>query len=188
MGAARVLVAFASQNGSTAGIAEAVATELRRAGFAADCRPAASITDLGPYGAIILGSGVFLARRPSDGGGFIARHADELARRAVWLYSAGPIGGADSATGDAPADPSITPVARVAQAIGARGSAAFGTARLQVAAHDGGVPRGDYRDLERVQAWARSIAAELPRAGIGHEADPERRPRSPKPSPAVVTG
>ena len=182
MGAARVLVAFASQNGSTAGIAEAIVTELRCAGFSADCRPAASITDLSPYGA------VFLARRPSDGGGFIARHADELARRAVWLYSAGPIGGADSATGDAPADPPITPVARVARAIGARGSAAFGTAHLQVAAHDGGVPRGDFRDLERVQAWALSIAAELPRAGIAPQPGSPPPRRSPRTRHAVVTG
>jgi menaquinone-dependent protoporphyrinogen oxidase len=159
-----VLVAFACQSGSTAGIAETIATELRKAGLAADCRPVAAVTDLAPYGAIVLGSGVFLVRRQSDGGGFIARHADELQRKTVWLFSAGPIGGPDpAAAGDPLCDEAS--VVRVAHSIGARGAATFGTARLRVAAYDGGLPLGDSRDLERVQAWARSIAAELCRTG-----------------------
>lgn len=162
--AVHVLVAFACQNGSTAGIAETIATELRAAGLEADCRPVAAVTDLEPYQAVVLGSGVFLVRRQSDGGGFIARHADELARRDVWLFSAGPIGSADGGHGDEPpADE--PPVVRVAQAIGARGAAQFGTTTLRVAAHDGGLPLGDWRALERVRAWARSIAAELDSRG-----------------------
>ena len=187
MGPARVLVAFASQNGSTAGIAEAIVTELRRAGFAADCRPAASITDLAPYGAVILGSGVFLARRPTDGGGFVARHADALARRAVWLYSSGPIGAPDAVPEGEPVE-FETPVARVGRAIGARGSAAFGTARLQVAANDGGVPIGDWDDLERVREWAASIAAELPAAGIARAPGQPKFGDSGRGHHAAVTG
>lgn len=158
--AVHVLVAFACQNGSTAGIAETIATELRAAGLEADCRPVAAVADLESYDAVVLGSGVFLVRRQSDGGGFIARHADELARRPVWLFSAGPIGGTDpSRNGDPMGDE--PPVVRVAQAIGARGAAAFGTTRLHVAPHDGGLPLGDWRALERVRAWARAIAADL---------------------------
>ena len=183
MGAIRVLVAFACQNGSTAGIAEAIVTELRRAGFAADCRPAASITDLSPYGAVILGSGVFLARRPSDGGGFTATPTPSWRDGPSGSTRQGPSAAADAAgTGDVPvvdapgidlpgADVPVTPVARVARAIGARGSAAFGTARLQVAANDGGVPQGDWQDLERVRTWALAIVAELPRAGVARVAD-----------------
>jgi menaquinone-dependent protoporphyrinogen oxidase len=169
MSADRVLVAFASQNGSTAGVAETIANELRAGGFAVDCRPVAAVTDVEPYSAVVLGSGVFLARRRSDGGGFIARHLDALGRRAVWLFSAGPIAGSDTAT---PGDPLCdeSPVVRVAYAIGARGAATFGTARLRVAAHDGGRPRGDWSDLERVRIWARSISAELLREGAHVEA------------------
>lgn len=187
MGTTRVLVAFASQNGSTAGIAEAIVTELRRAGFNADCRPAASITDLGAYGAVVLGSGVFLARRSADGGGFITRHAEALARRAVWLFSAGPIGAADP-TPDGVPEPALTPVAMVARAIGARGSASFGTTRLQVAAYDGGVPRGEWDDLDRVRRWAASIAAELPAAGIARAAESPSSQRTGRSHHASVTG
>lgn len=167
-----VLVAFACQSGSTAGIAETIATELRKSGLAADCRPIAAVTDLEPYGAIVLGSGVFLVRRQSDGAGFITRHADELGRRIVWLFSAGPIGGPDTTeAGDPLCDEAA--VVRVAHAIGARGAATFGTARLRVAAWDGGRPLGDPHDLERVQVWARSIAAELGRSGAA-DANPAR--------------
>jgi menaquinone-dependent protoporphyrinogen oxidase len=152
-GAVHVLVTFACQNGSTAGIAETIATTLREAGLQAECRPTAAVRDLAPYSAVILGSGVFLARRRTDGGGFLARHLDELGGRPLWLFSAGPIGGA-------PGDDDST-VVQVARAVGARGAAAFGTARLQVAADDGGLGRGDWRDVERVRAWAMEIARAL---------------------------
>jgi menaquinone-dependent protoporphyrinogen oxidase len=158
--AVHVLVAFACQNGSTAGIAETIATELRASGVEAECRPAAAVTDLDPYDAVVLGSGVFLVKRASDGGGFIARHADALARRPVWLFSSGPLGSQENGVGTDPlgGEPSVV---RVAHAIGARGAARFGTATLRVAAHDGGLALGDWRDLERVRAWARTIAGEL---------------------------
>jgi menaquinone-dependent protoporphyrinogen oxidase len=173
--AVHVLVAFACQNGSTAGIAETIATELRTSGLEADCRPAAAVTDLDPYDAVVLGSGVFLARRASDGGGFIARHAGALARRPVWLFSSGPIGSVDNGARDDPLG-GEPPVVRVAHAIGARGAARFGTATLRVAAHDGGLPLGDWRDLERVRAWARTIGAELVRAEPAGHVPPGERP------------
>lgn len=160
MSADRVLVAFASQNGSTAGIAETVAAELRAGGFTADCLPAAAVTDLEPYNAVVLGSGVFLARRGSDGGGFIARHGDGLARLAVWLFSAGPIGGPDTTPPDDPRG-DAAPVVRVARAIGARGAATFGTSRLLAPAHDGVRSTERWGDHARVIAWAQTIAAEL---------------------------
>lgn len=165
MSADRVLVAFSNQNGSTAGIAEIVATELRAGGFTVDCLPAADVTDVEPYGAVVLGSGVFLARRGIDGGGFITRHTDGLARRPVWLFSAGPIGGPDTAPTDDPLGDEA-PVVRVARTIGAKGAATFGTARLRAAVNDGGRSADAWRDLGRVRTWAQTIAADLGRATV----------------------
>jgi menaquinone-dependent protoporphyrinogen oxidase len=157
MSAPNVLVAFASQTGSTAGIARAIASELRRAGLAVDCRPAGEVADLSDYTAVILGSGVFLPRRASDGGGFITRHAAELATRRVWLFSAGPIGGmrANGANGMV----GECNVLDVARSIGARGAAAFGALGLtpEVDPLDRLAPM----DLDRVRSWARLIAADL---------------------------
>jgi menaquinone-dependent protoporphyrinogen oxidase len=95
----------------------------------------AAVTGLEPYGAVVLGSGVFLAGRRCDGGGFIARHAEALAQRPVWLFSAGPIGGPSAVTGE-PKGPEA-PVVRVARAIGARG-AAIRAVRLRTPTTGGG--------------------------------------------------
>jgi menaquinone-dependent protoporphyrinogen oxidase len=155
MSARDVLVAYASQTGSTAGIAGVITAELRRAGLSVDSRPASAVNDLGSYGAVILGSGVFLARRGSDGGGFLVRHAAALGTRRVWLFAVGPIGRPHD--GDAGRD--ADGVIDVARRIGAEGAAAFGSLGPATGADplDGLEPV----DLRRVRAWARAIAADL---------------------------
>jgi hypothetical protein len=184
-----VLVAFASEHGSTAGIAEVIATSLREAGLEVECRTSATVASLDPYSAVILGSGVYLARRLSDGQGFLPRHAGELAERPIWLFAAGPIGGgraegeegaagpgrADGAgstvSDEEPADPeALDPdcaLARVARAFGARGFASFGLCRGAGRLSSPGMRGG--ADLRRVRGWATAIATELrgtPRAAF----------------------
>jgi menaquinone-dependent protoporphyrinogen oxidase len=168
-----VLVAYANRSGSTAEIAVAIADELRRAGLDVDCRPAGEVVDLERYAGVVLGSGMFLTRRASDGGGFIARHATALASRKVWLFSAGPIGGmrASGANGIV----GECNVLDVARSIGARGAAAFGALGLTPEVDP--LDRVPAPDPERVRAWARLIAGDLGRGTT--------RPRSgPAPLPA----
>jgi menaquinone-dependent protoporphyrinogen oxidase len=149
----RVLVAFSSRSGSTAGTAEEIAAVLRTAGLSVDCRSKEEVADVTPYQAVILGSGMFVASRSSDGGGFLAHHGLALRDRDLWLYSAGPIGGHATANGDASA------VVAVGRAVGARGVAAFGVAC------DG--PGCDPvtalmpADRREVRSWAARIAADL---------------------------
>ena len=191
MSADRVLIAFSSQQGSTAGVAETIAMELRDAGFTVDCLPVAVVTDLEPYGAVVLGSGVFLAGRRCDGGGFISRHADRLGGLPVWLFSAGPIGGTGAEAGHP--SPEEAPVVRVARAIGARGAATFGAARLCGTDDDRRPTAADWGEAARVRGWAWSIAVELARSGIGGgspAARPMRTrvlPRWPVDRPVAVT-
>jgi menaquinone-dependent protoporphyrinogen oxidase len=154
MRATTVLVAFASQSGSTAQIAEAIAGELRAAGLVVECRPASEVHSLRPYGALVLGSGVFLRRRSSDGGGFLAHHAASVRERPVWLFCSGPIGRGRGSEGPSAGE---CPVMDVAHAVGARGAAAFGSLSMDrgAAAFDRPV------DMDGVRAWARGIAAAL---------------------------
>jgi menaquinone-dependent protoporphyrinogen oxidase len=159
MGDQRVLVAFANQAGSTAAIGEEIAVVLRRAGLQVECRLAGDVTDVSAYRAVVLGSGVFVPRRHSDGGGFLTRHSAELAARPVWLFCAGPIGrGRCSVDATGAADDGCN-VSTVAKDVGARGSAAFGP----VGPEDGTDPleRLGTIDHARVRAWAAEIAAEL---------------------------
>lgn len=156
MSAPIVLVVFATQSGSTAGIAEAIACELRDAGFTVDCRPASEVDDLAPYSALVLGSGVYVRSRSSDGGGFLARHAAWVAARPVWLFCSGPIGRGQAYDAGVPRECTVMDVAR---AIGARGAAAFGSPGVPA---DNGVGAiGTPIDLPRVRSWAHEIAAEL---------------------------
>lgn len=174
MGADRVLIAYASRQGSTAWVGEAICRELRAAGLTVDCHPAAAVTDLGPYGAVVLGSGVFLARRGSDGGGFITRHREALSERPVWLFSAGPIGGTGSGAGD-DAGCEEAPVVCVARDIGARGAATFGAAPIMDGPDDRRPSGQDWRELARVREWSRMIADELARPGRAVPAKASRR-------------
>jgi menaquinone-dependent protoporphyrinogen oxidase len=167
MGDQRVLVAFANRAGSTAGIAGSIASVLRQAGLPVDCRLASEIEDLAGYDAVILGSGLYVPHRASDGGGFLARHRAALATRSVWLFCAGPIGRSRGAAGTAAAGSDEPSVAAVGRAVGARGTAIFGPVGLPEDADP--MERLAPVNQQRVRAWAAEIAAELrapvPRAG-----------------------
>jgi menaquinone-dependent protoporphyrinogen oxidase len=165
----RVLVAFSSRSGSTAGTAEVIAGVLRAAGLVVDCMPAGDVEGLAPYRAIVLGSGVFVPSRASDGGGFLARYAVELATRPVWLFCVGPIGG-HVGPGDGPdAVPECSAVT-VGRAIGARDVGVFGT--LGLPAGDDPVAKLVPADEREVRAWASRIAEAL-----GPAVPPRRRHR-----------
>jgi menaquinone-dependent protoporphyrinogen oxidase len=156
----RVLVAFSSPSGSTACAAALIASVLRFAGLAVDCRPAGDVADLAGYGALVLGSGVFVPRRASDGGGFLARQRASIRLIPVWLFCVGPIGGgrsrADVAAGTTSSE---CPAAIVARAIVARGVATFGTLGMP----DGEDPVASLHpaDAREIRAWAATIAEAL---------------------------
>ncbi len=156
MTADSVLIAYASQSGSTAGIAATIAAELHAAGLSVDCRAASEVKDLTQYSAIILGSGVFLARRMSDGGGFLARHAESLAGRPVWLFTAGPIAQVQTGADGAPEDIGVM---RVARGIGARGAATFGA--IDPVRESDELDHLEPASRARVRRWARMIVADL---------------------------
>lgn len=91
------------------------------------------------------------------------RHADVLARIPVWLFSSGPLD--DSA--DEREIPPVSQAAEAARRLRARGHVTFG-GRLtddangfvaKTTVRNGG--GGDFRNAERIAAWARAIAAEL---------------------------
>lgn len=54
----RILVTYASQGGSTAGIAEAIAKSLAEGGAQVDVRPVKAVEDLTPYHSVVIGSAV----------------------------------------------------------------------------------------------------------------------------------
>ncbi|GAA4475541.1 flavodoxin domain-containing protein [Phytohabitans houttuyneae] len=164
-----VLVAYATTGGSTAEIAGWIAEELRGAALAVDVRPAAEVDDIDGYAAVVLGGAMYAAGWHRDARQFAHRFAGRPALPPVWLFSSGPL---DSSADEAEVPP--TPQALEAiRALHARGHVTFG-GRLSTETRGwlGFIARrmdseghaGDFRNPDRVRAWARDIAAEI-RAG-----------------------
>lgn len=183
----RVLVAHASVHGGTTDIARTIADELGAAGHTVDVREVRAIDGLAEWDAVVVGGGLYASLWPRRARRFVARHADELSHMPVWLFSSGPLD--DSASrGELPPTPSV---ARLARGIAARGHHTFG-GRL-AADTRGFIARsmarrglvGDFRDMQQVRAWARTIAAELHGRAVAATRAPIRKTR---PARLVLVG
>lgn len=161
-----ILVAYASRHHGTEEMAAEIADTLRTAGFEVDLRAAADVLTVEPYGAVVVGSAVYMFQWEIPALELIRRDRVALAQRKVWLFSSGPVG-----EGKSTRHPETVPhpdgVDRLADEIGAQGRAMFGG---RVDPHQGGFAmaimakaglEGDWRDLPRVRSWAQEIAAAL---------------------------
>jgi menaquinone-dependent protoporphyrinogen oxidase len=92
----RVLVAYGTKYGATTGIAERIGQVLRDAGLEVDVKRADQVGDLSPYGAIILGSAVYIGQWRKEAAKFLQANEQWLAERPVWLFSSGPMGEGDA--------------------------------------------------------------------------------------------
>ncbi|WP_207928899.1 flavodoxin domain-containing protein [Actinomadura sp. 6K520] len=163
----RVLVAYASERGGTAEIAEWVGDGLRQAGVDADVRPAGEITTLEGYDAAVVGGALYGGRWHRAARRFVRRHADALAQRPVWLFSSGPLDRTAEEQEIVPAPG----VAKAARRVGANGHATFGgrlapDAQGFLASKIAKRMSGDYRDRAHVTEWAAGVARELRRVTV----------------------
>lgn len=156
----KVLVSAASKHGSTAEIADAIGAALRSEGLEVDVRRPEDVTTVAPYGAVVLGSGVYAGRWLEPIKRLIAREANELAFKSVWLFSSGPIGD--------PPKPELEPADMAAarerlhpvnSAIFAgrldRDDLGFAEKAIVAVVH---APDGDFREWSSVSEWASKIA------------------------------
>ncbi len=164
----KVLVTFASKYGATAEIAEKIADVLRQAGLEADVLPVDRVGDLAAYGAVILGSAVYMGAWRKEAATFLATHQDALAQRPVWLFSSGPTGQGDPVQllkGWRFPETLKGIVERISPRDIAVFHGALDAQRLNLAEKliIKGVkaPLGDFRDWEAIRAWAAGIAAAL---------------------------
>jgi menaquinone-dependent protoporphyrinogen oxidase len=88
----KILVAYGTKYGGTAEIAERIGQVLREAGLTADVLPADRAGDLAAYGAVVLGSAVYVGAWRKEASNFLKANAEALADKMVWLFSSGPTG------------------------------------------------------------------------------------------------
>jgi menaquinone-dependent protoporphyrinogen oxidase len=160
-----VLVAVAGRHGATAGIAEEIASVLRRElpGAQVEVRDAADPGDLTRFDAVLVGSAIYMGRWLPAARHLIESHRAQLAAVPLWMFSSGPLGDPPRPLDD------LTEVTALGAGVAARGHQVFSgrldpadlrwTERLAVRAVQS--PTGDFRDHDAIRAWALEVAADL---------------------------
>lgn len=164
----RVLVTWGSKRGGTEGLARMLGEALRHDGLDVDILPPDEAARAVSFDAAIVGGALYANRWHQDARRFVRRQEKRLRRVPVWFFSSGPLD--DSA--DRETIPPTTQVKVLMERVGAQDHVTFG-GRLAPDAH--GFPAsamaktngGDWRNAERIRAWASEIARELPTARPG---------------------
>jgi menaquinone-dependent protoporphyrinogen oxidase len=170
-----VLVAYASRQGATRGIAERIAQRLGVAGHHVDLRAVTDRIDVSGYEAIVIGSAVYLGRWQKEALAFVLQNQSIIAARPAWIFSSGPLGselldakGRNKLEAAVPDD-----IPELAEAIRPRDHRVFFGAlnpddlplvpRLMRILPAGRklLEEGDFRDWTEIEAWADSIGAAL---------------------------
>jgi menaquinone-dependent protoporphyrinogen oxidase len=177
----KVLVAHASRHGSTAEIADRIASRLSQAGLDAVAKDVEAVEDAGVYDAYVIGGAAYLYHWLKPATRFVRCNQALLTRRPVWLFASGPIGdetvddeGNDLLEISRPKefdelhdllepreekvffgkwDPEAPPVGLAERMM-----------KLLPAGRDA-LPSGDFRDWPQIDAWADEIAAAILRPG-----------------------
>lgn len=173
-----VLVGYASEHGSTRGIAERIGARLGEFGSRVEVRSLGQVQDVDAYDAAVLGSAVHNGAWLKEGADFVRRNRGGLAGRPVWLFSVGLARALGGWAGAHAKDPKE--IAGFREAIDPRDHHLFAGAlerdhipligRLIWRAMGGHY--GDFRDWEEIDAWAEGIARHLERHPPG--ASPSR--------------
>lgn len=154
-----ILVVHGSKRGGTQGLAEMVGAALAELGHDVRVAPAGTTRELAGVEAVVVAGGLYASRWHGDARRFVRRNARDLASMPVWLVASGPL----DTTADAGTTPDVPQVASAAAAVGARGTTTFGG---YLAADATGFPAsamarngkaGDWRNPERVRAWAAEV-------------------------------
>lgn len=173
----KVLVAYATRHGATAGIAERIAATLRDEHVPAEALATGEVTDVRPYDAVVLGGAAYMFHWLKDATRFAKRHRTALLDRPVWLFSSGPLG--TDLVDDEGRD--VREVCRpkefdeLTALLHPRGERVFfgawdpdapaagiGERMLRLMpASKAAMPAGDFRDWAAIDAWATEIATTL---------------------------
>jgi menaquinone-dependent protoporphyrinogen oxidase len=170
-----VLVAYATDHGSTRGIAVRISERLRQRGIDARACAVADVLEVSSYAAVVLGSAIHGGKWLPEARQFADRNAASLQERPVWLFSVSTVGDEESMFPPLVANrlralrketPEITEIRRRLHSRQHRNfagaitrSAWSATGRAFFLATGGRY--GDHRNWPAIDAWADLIASQL---------------------------
>jgi menaquinone-dependent protoporphyrinogen oxidase len=172
----KILVTYASRTGGTAGVAEEIGKTLTAGGAQVEVRPMSSVTDLAPYGAVVVGSAIQGGQWLPEARQFMLTHRAALARQPfaaflVCMTLAMPSAEkyrAHVATWLEPVRAMVKPVGEGLFAGGlhiAKIPALGDRLKFRLSVALGVWAEGDHRDVAAIRAWAESVRPRLLRAG-----------------------
>lgn len=159
---ARILVAYATRNGSTAEIAQVIGRELTNTRLAADVAEIKTVSNLASYNAIVIGGPLYMGSVDGSVGKFVGKNREQLLKLPVAAF----------AVGLAPKNPdptavemamaalkkSLEPVIPVASVLFA---GELDPAKVNFVMRKflemAKIPAGDFRDWDVIAAWAREL-------------------------------
>jgi menaquinone-dependent protoporphyrinogen oxidase len=163
---ARILVAYASRKGSTAGIAQAIGKELTREGYTVDVSEMKSVTSLAGYNGVVLGAPVYTGKVTGDVAAFVSTHKDELSRVPVAGFVTG-IAPVFPKTGDVKGftDQLVTALSPVRPVAVTMFAGTLDAGKMNLVERSltmlMKVPTGDFRDWGAIAAWAKTLAGKM---------------------------
>ncbi len=164
----KVLVAYGSKYGATAGIAEKIGEVLKQDGLQVDVMRADKAGDINSYKAVVVGSAAYMFQWRKEVTNFLKKNQRQLASMSVWVFTSGPLGEEDA---EKQMKDKIVPTALkpVLDSIRPREIKVFHGAldmnklnfferfifkRVKS-------PIGDFRKWDEITTWAKNIADEL---------------------------
>lgn len=163
----RVLVAYATWAGSTAGVAERVAEVLNRSGLAAEAARAKEVRDVSPYGAVVLGTAVHAGKLHPDALKFLDRNKADLGSKPfaafVVCLAMKESDEKSRATAGAYLDPVRLRIKPLSEGLfaGAYDPQKLGFVERQIMKMIK-APPGDFRKWDEVEVWAASLVPLFP--------------------------
>lgn len=158
----RVLVAYATGRGSTAGVAEAIGKELGARGFTADVKPMATCSSLDGYDAAIIGSAINGGQWLPEAKSWVERQASALGTLPVAAFCVHGMNAGTDAKQTAKRTAYLDAVRKSVKLVeegyflGDMGEM-NGIAKFAFKAF-GGAGEGDMRDWDQIRGWAGQVA------------------------------
>ncbi|MEU6394684.1 flavodoxin domain-containing protein [Streptomyces sp. NPDC046939] len=164
-----VLVACASEHGSTRDVSERLAARLWQRGLAVDLAALGDDPDPARYRALVLGSAVHDGAWLPEAADYVRRRQTELATRPVWMFSVGMTAALPLPLRMLALRTEQPAISRVVESVAPRGHRRLsGVIRPDHLDRRGrivfrllGCRYGDHRDWAEIDAWADGVATAL---------------------------